>query len=139
MRGKRDWLVIILWIVTASAIGLLLFVLLFIYPKFVALYEELGVSEFPAPTLVVMRLSYVLTSGWWVGVLGLLAVWGGLAMLRRTPMGQKLWARAVGDGRRFGIGVAVGAFVIGLLAMPLVVVSLFLPMIAIQAQLAAGP
>jgi len=138
MNRVRDWLLIVLWVVAALLIGVALVVLTVIYPKSIALYEELGVQQFPLPTLVLVRASHFLISKWWVLAALLLLGYSGLALVRRTSGGRAWWERTVQGNRRLKVGVAVAAMGLGLIAMPLIVVAWFLPLVAIRQQL-AGP
>lgn len=53
-------------IVMAAAVGIVTGLVTFILPKFILLFKELGVKEFPAPTLVLMNISNFLTTYWYI-------------------------------------------------------------------------
>ena len=138
MRRVQDWLLIVLWSMAALLTGLALVVLTFICPKFVALYEELGIQDFPLPTLILMRVSHFLTSKWWILAVLVLVGWLALMLLRRTPAGRAWWERTVQENRRLKVWAAVAGMALGLAAMPLTVAAILLPMVTITTQL-AGP
>ncbi|MBM3472241.1 MAG: hypothetical protein FJX75_03075 [Armatimonadetes bacterium] len=138
MRGRRDWLVIVLGMVAALLLGLALIELVVVYPKFIALYEEMGVQEFPVPTLIFLKVSHALVGKWWVGALLLMGLASaGRLLVRRTAVGQRWWGQIRERRQQIALAAAVSGAVLGLVALPLVWLSLFLPMVSIHAQLAA--
>lgn len=62
-------------LVISIAIGVLIFLMIFVIPKFMELYEDLG-TELPLPTLVLMQISNFLQQRWIVGMffIGLLVM-----------------------------------------------------------------
>lgn len=54
-------------LVISIAVGVLIFLMIFVIPKFMELYEDIG-TELPLPTLVLMRVSNFLQHSWIVGV-----------------------------------------------------------------------
>ncbi|MGQ9732383.1 MAG: type II secretion system F family protein, partial [Candidatus Zipacnadales bacterium] len=62
-------------LVMIVAVGIVLFLVTFILPKFIALFKELGVQEFPLPTLMLMKASHFLTSKWWVCLIVVVLLW----------------------------------------------------------------
>src|SRR5262245_14150385 len=66
-------------VVMAVAIGATSFMLIFIIPTFAKMFSDFG-GELPLPTQIVLVLSNILRSFWWVGVLG--AVGGFFAFKR---------------------------------------------------------
>jgi type IV pilus assembly protein PilC len=76
-------------VVGTVAIGATSFMLIFIIPTFAKMFADFG-GELPLPTQIVVVLSNILRSYWWVGVLGLV---GGFIALKRyyaTDMGQRV-------------------------------------------------
>ena len=70
------------------ALCLVTFLLTFIVPKFIALFKELGVQEFPLPTLVLMRAAHGFAAfAWAFGVALVVAIIIYLAR-RRTTRGR---------------------------------------------------
>jgi len=132
MARKRDWLPIVAWAVAVLFTGTALFLLMFILPKLVGLFEELGVEEFPLPTLVVMHVSRFLVSKWWLVALALIA----LPALGRTTTGRRWWQQLLSDrSRRYAPFVAA---LLGVVAVPLVAAATFLPLVTVTGRL-AGP
>ena len=127
---RRDWLVIGLWAAAACTVGIALFLLMFVLPKFVALFEELGVQEFPLPTMVLMKVSMFLTSSWWLVVLAVVAA---LVLGGRTAVGRK-WRDRLLPGRAKVFAPAVVAC-LGLVAVPVIALATFLPMLTTFGQL----
>jgi type II secretory pathway component PulF len=75
-------------VVVTWAFAVVTFLLTYIVPKFIALFQELGVKDFPAPTLVLMNLSHGIA--WFI--LALVASGGAALGLyvfrRRTERGR---------------------------------------------------
>ncbi|MDR7416831.1 MAG: type II secretion system F family protein [Armatimonadota bacterium] len=72
----------------------LLFMTVFIIPQFVVFYRELNVGDLPVPTQILMWVSLMIRSFWylWVPALALGAY--GLRRWIRTPAGKAWWDRA---------------------------------------------
>ena len=87
-------------LVACCALGLITFLLTFIVPKFVALFEELGVRELPAPTLIVMRAAQGFGSFAWAFFAALVAVGLLFGFRRRLVRG-----RVVADYWRLGVPI----------------------------------
>ncbi|HSG79825.1 MAG TPA: type II secretion system F family protein, partial [Acidimicrobiia bacterium] len=90
LRGKvksaMAYPVVVLFLILAIVAGMLLFVV----PIFQGMYEDLG-GALPAPTQLLITISGVLTTFWWVGLLG---TFGGFYFLKKwkaTPEGAKAW------------------------------------------------
>ncbi len=60
-------------LVISIALAVLVFLVIFVIPKFMELYEEIG-TELPLPTLMLLRISYFLQSRWVAGILFLIAL-----------------------------------------------------------------
>ncbi len=81
-------------ILTLAATGALLFMTMIIIPQFVVFFRELNVGELPLPTKIVMAISYVLRTFWYLWMPAVAAgIWGWLRWLR-TPTGKAWWDRA---------------------------------------------
>ncbi len=78
-------------LVMIVAVGIVLFLVTFILPKFIKLFEELGVTNFPLPTLMLMRASHFLTSKWWVCLIVLVLSWIGINRLKATKTGKRYY------------------------------------------------
>jgi len=69
-------------LVISIAISVLVFLIIFVIPKFMELYEDIG-AELPLPTLILMRISYFLQSRWVAGALFLIAIIIALNFIKR--------------------------------------------------------
>jgi type IV pilus assembly protein PilC len=78
-------------IVMIVATGIVLFLVTFILPKFIALFEELGVEEFPLPTLMLMKASHFLTSKWWICLIILVLSWVAFNRIKATKTGRRYY------------------------------------------------
>src|SRR5208337_3602105 len=59
----------------------------FVVPIFANLFVGLGVA-LPLPTRIVMKLSEIVGSFWWIGIGGLVALFFGIRQLRKHPRGR---------------------------------------------------
>jgi type IV pilus assembly protein PilC len=59
----------------------------FVVPIFANLFVGLGVA-LPLPTRIVMKLSEIVASFWWVGLGGIIALFFGIRQLRKDPRGR---------------------------------------------------
>ncbi|MBM3472242.1 MAG: type II secretion system F family protein [Armatimonadetes bacterium] len=78
-------------LVMIVAVGIVTFLVTFILPKFIALFEELGVKEFPLPTLMLMKASRFMTSKWWVCLIIIVCLWVALGRIRATKTGRRYY------------------------------------------------
>jgi type IV pilus assembly protein PilC len=78
-------------IVMIVATGIVLFLVTFILPKFIALFAELGVEEFPLPTLLLMKASHFLTSKWWICLIILVLSWIAFNRIKATKTGRRYY------------------------------------------------
>jgi type IV pilus assembly protein PilC len=62
----------------------------FVVPIFANLFAGLGV-ELPIPTRIVMKLSYLVSTFWWVFFALLIALVIGIKQVRKHPRGRLLW------------------------------------------------
>ena len=78
-------------IVMIVALGIVLFLVTFILPKFIALFKELGVKEFPLPTLMLMKVSNFATSKWWICLIILVLLWIAFGRVKATKTGRRYY------------------------------------------------
>jgi type IV pilus assembly protein PilC len=78
-------------IVMIVATGIVLFLVTFILPKFIDLFKELGVQEFPLPTLLLMKASHFLTSKWWICLIVLVLSWIAFNRIKATKTGRRYY------------------------------------------------
>ncbi len=80
-------------LVLCFAFAIVMFLSIFIIPKFISLFKELGLEEdqFPLPTLILMRFSNFVVQKWWIVLL--IVVGLGIAFMRfkATKTGKRLW------------------------------------------------
>jgi type IV pilus assembly protein PilC len=79
--------VLIMFVTTAMIV--------FVVPIFADMYEEMGGgASLPAPTLVLVALSNIMTSYWWALILGTVGLVIGFRRWKRTESGRYLWDTA---------------------------------------------
>lgn len=72
------------------AIGVTVFLLTYVLPKFTPLFERRGI-DLPTPTVVIMSVSRVLMDYWYLWVAGGLAAVATFVFGRRTETGSRIW------------------------------------------------
>jgi type IV pilus assembly protein PilC len=80
-------------IVMAAAVGIVVGLVTFILPKFISLFKELGVKEFPAPTLLLMNMSNFLTTYWYIALAIGIIFSVVFKMFVRTKFGKRVYDR----------------------------------------------
>jgi type IV pilus assembly protein PilC len=80
-------------IVMIVALGIVLFLCTFIVPKFIALFEELGMTadQFPLPTLMLKRFSEFVLHYWWLVIAIVVVLWLVISRLKRTKTGKRYY------------------------------------------------
>ncbi|MFQ6098235.1 MAG: type II secretion system F family protein, partial [Armatimonadota bacterium] len=78
-------------IVIIVATGIVIFLVTFILPKFMDLFEELGVKEFPLPTTMLMAFSHFLTTYWWLCIIIVALLWIAFVKIKRTKTGKRYY------------------------------------------------
>jgi len=80
-------------IVVVVALMIVIGLVTFILPKFISLFKELGVKDFPAMTLMLMNFSNFLTTYWYIaiGISVILIV--AFKMFTRTKFGKRVYDR----------------------------------------------
>lgn len=93
VKSAMTYPVIVLFVAVAIVVGLVTFIV----PKFIDLFKELGVKEFPAMTVILMEASNLLTKGFpWRQILlvgGLIAFVIAFKMFVRTKFGKRVYDR----------------------------------------------
>lgn len=77
-------------IMLVMAIGVTIFLIAFIFPKFAPLFARKGV-KLPKPTLVLMTVSEGFTEYWYLWVIALGLMIGALVASRTTESGRRIW------------------------------------------------
>ena len=83
-------------LVMIVAVGIVTFLVMFILPKFISLFTELGMDEstFPMPTLILMKLSNFATSKWYFAVAIIVGLTIASNRIRATKVGKR-WSDAL--------------------------------------------
>jgi len=78
-------------IVMIAAVGIVMFLMTFILPKFMALFDELGIGrdKMPKMTLVLRDISTFLNHNWWIAMIGLVVIIMATRMIGRTKAGRR--------------------------------------------------
>lgn len=82
-------------IVSFVAVGIVLFLVTFILPKFITLFKDLGLkdSDFPVMTKMLMDTSNFLTSKWYLAVIIVATFMFAFKMFTRTKFGKRAYDR----------------------------------------------
>ncbi len=80
-------------LVLIVAIGIVTFLVMFILPKFMDLFLELGMerTDFPAPTRFLMDVSNFMMQKWYIGIAILFGLWIAVGRIKRTKTGKRYW------------------------------------------------
>src|SRR5437764_2020141 len=89
VKSSMTYPVIVLFVAVTIVIGLVTFIL----PKFMSLFKDLGVKEFPPLTAGLMAVSHFLTTYWWAALLIGFALYSAFKMFVRTKFGKRLYDR----------------------------------------------
>jgi type IV pilus assembly protein PilC len=89
VKSAMTYPVIVMFVAVGIVIGLVTFVL----PKFMELFKDLGVKEFPAPTRILMGFSNFLTSQWWIALIGIISFAIAFKLFVRTRAGRRAYDR----------------------------------------------
>jgi type IV pilus assembly protein PilC len=75
------------------AVGIVVFLVTFILPKFMDLFIELGMTEdqFPAPTRLLMASSNFLTSKWWLAAIIIFGMVTAINRIKATKTGKRYY------------------------------------------------
>lgn len=77
-------------LVMVAAIGIVTFLVTFILPKFMKIFQDFGVT-LPAPTAFLMALSHFMTSKWYLMIGGIMLFRIAFAKYTRTKTGKRQW------------------------------------------------
>ncbi|MDP2912621.1 MAG: type II secretion system F family protein [Candidatus Omnitrophota bacterium] len=84
LRGKIKSALVYPALVITIALGVLSFLLIFVIPKFMELFKELG-TELPLPTLMLLRISNFMQHQWIFGIVFMIALVTFYNLLLRLP------------------------------------------------------
>jgi type IV pilus assembly protein PilC len=74
--------------VVTIAGGILTFILVFIIPKFEAMFKEMDLGQMPFLTDLLMKISKMMTSYWYIVIFLILLLWATVYFVGRTPKGR---------------------------------------------------
>ena len=80
-------------IVMFVAITIVILLVTFILPKFMDLFKDLGVKDYPLPTKMLMGFSHFLTSKWYIMILSIVAFIVAFRLFVRTRVGRRIYDR----------------------------------------------
>src|SRR5262249_13023257 len=89
VKSAMTYPTIVLVVALAIVIGLVTFIL----PKFMKLFQDLGVKEFPALTTYLMNFSNFLTGYWYIAIAIAVGAWISFKLFVRTKFGRRLYDR----------------------------------------------
>jgi general secretion pathway protein F len=81
-------------IITMASAGAIVFLLAFVVPRFAVIFSDLG-QTIPLPTQILLQVSAVVRTYWWVGGLAVMAAIVGWRVWTSTPEGRLAWDRTV--------------------------------------------
>jgi len=89
IKSAMTYPVLVLFVAT----GIVLFLMTFILPKFMELFEELGIGEdkMPAMTMMLKRISDFMLARWYIMVIGLIVFVVAFKAYTNTKMGRRQW------------------------------------------------
>jgi general secretion pathway protein F len=99
-------------IITLASSGAVVFLLMFVVPRFAVIFADLG-QTIPLPTQILLTVSGGLRAYWWVFVLAAIAVVAGGRLWASTPEGRLGWDRTLLRlplAGRIGLAVEVARF-----------------------------
>jgi type IV pilus assembly protein PilC len=78
-------------LVVFFALGIVLGLVTFIIPRFMELFNELGVKELPLMTQMLVSFSDFMKSKWYVLIIGVVLLWTAFTRYIRTRTGKRQW------------------------------------------------
>lgn len=80
-------------IVMVAALGIVTGLVTFVLPKFMGLFQDLGVKDFPGPTKFLMGFSHFLTSRWYIVIVIVIAFTIAFRLFVKTRVGRRTYDR----------------------------------------------
>jgi type IV pilus assembly protein PilC len=80
-------------IVSVVALGIVMFLTMYIVPQFMKMFEDLGLKNFPAMTMVLMSFSKFLIDKWYIMAIIVAACVAAFRMFVRTKFGRRAFDR----------------------------------------------
>ncbi len=89
VKSAMTYPVIVMVVAVSIVIGLVTFIL----PKFMDLFKDLGVKDFPLPTMMLMGFSHFLTSKWYIMIAGIIIFVIAFRAFVKTDVGRRSYDR----------------------------------------------
>ena len=77
-------------LLVVAGIGLIIIFMTVMVPRLTAFFEQTG-QQLPPPTLMLLRINYLVTHFWWVALLACACAYGLFKILTRTREGRRAW------------------------------------------------
>jgi type IV pilus assembly protein PilC len=77
-------------VIGVLAVGVTIFLLTYVMPKFTPLFERQGI-ELPTVTIIMMKVSKTMTLYWYAWILGVIGAVGGSIWWLKTDQGRRAW------------------------------------------------
>lgn len=82
-------------VVMCAALGIVLFLMTFVIPKFMDMFKDLGIKELPATTQILQNISDFLIKKWWACIIGAGVFFFAYKSFAKTRFGNRIldWIR----------------------------------------------
>lgn len=87
VKSAMTYPVLVLIFATAVVIGMVTFIL----PQFVAVFKDLGITDLPGPTRMLIQISNFMTSKWYMAIGGGILIFLAFSQYVHTRIGRRHW------------------------------------------------
>jgi type IV pilus assembly protein PilC len=87
VKSAMTYPVLVLIFATGVVVGMVTFVL----PQFVAVFKDLGITDLPAPTKILIQVSNFMTSKWYMVIGGAILLFMAFSQYTHTRIGRRHW------------------------------------------------
>ena len=87
VKAAMTYPVLVLIFATAVVIGMVTFIL----PQFVAVFKDLGITDLPGPTRMLIQISNFMTSKWYMAIGGGILIFLAFSQYVHTRIGRRHW------------------------------------------------
>ncbi len=87
VKSAMTYPVLVLIFATAVVIGMVTFIL----PQFVAVFKDLGITDLPGPTRMLIQISNFMTSKWYMAIGGAILIFLAFSQYVHTRIGRRHW------------------------------------------------
>lgn len=77
-------------IVVVFALAVVLVLMTVVLPKFMVLFDDLGITDLPAPTAILKVTSSFLLAKWWIMIIAAVAFFIGIKLFAKTKVGRRM-------------------------------------------------